>query len=168
MSRVRAWIAGGWAALLVLTAAPARADDFRQGLSAFNRAEYTESVRLWRPLAEQGNADAQAGLGYLYYHGLGVRQDYTAAADWYRRAAEQDQPDAQLFLGTLFYNGTGVRQSFIEAYKWCDIAQTNGASQAGPCREAAQQRLSDLELAESMRLITAWFGQHGRGTTTNK
>ena len=161
MSRVRAWIAGGGVALLVL-AVPARADDFRQGLSAFNRAQYAESVRLWRPLAEHGNPDAQASLGYLYYHGLGVRQDYAAAADWFRRAAEQDQPDAQLFLGTLFYNGTGVRQSFVQAYKWCDIAQTNGASQAGPCREAAQQRLSDLELAESTRLVTDWFGRHGR------
>jgi uncharacterized protein len=164
MSRVRAWIAGGWVALLVLTpevlTTPARADDFRQGLSAFNRAQYTDSVRLWRPLAEQGNPDAQTGLGYLYYHGLGVQQDYAAAAEWFRQAAEQGQPDAQLFLGTQFYNGIGVRQNFVQAYKWCDLAQSNGASQAGPCREAAQQRMSDVELAESSRLVTEWFGQH--------
>ncbi|HTY68780.1 MAG TPA: tetratricopeptide repeat protein [Alphaproteobacteria bacterium] len=157
----------GWAVLLALTAAPARADDarpddFRRGLTAYNRAEYGESVRLWRPLAEHGNPDAQAGLAYLYYHGLGVRQDYGAAADWFQQAAEQGQPDAQLFLGTLFYNGIGVGQSYVQAFKWCDLAQSNGASQAGPCREAAQQRMSDPELEESTRLVVEWFRRHPR------
>lgn len=159
MSHGRAWILFA-CGVLALIAAPARAEDFRQGLSAFNRAEYAESLRLWAPLAEHGNPDAQASLGYLYYHGLGVRQDYAEAAGWFRRAAEQGQPDAQLFLGTLFYNGTGVRRSYVEAYKWCDLAQSNGASQAAPCREAAQQRMSDPELAESNRLVAEWFGRH--------
>lgn len=150
----------GAAALLALVAAPLRAEDFRLGLSAFNRAEYTESLRLWAPLAEQGNPDAQAALGYLYYHGLGVGQDYGRAADWFQRAADQGQPEAQAFLGTLFYNGVGVPRSYVQAYKWCDLAQSNGAQQADPCREAAQQRMSDPELQESMRLVTEWFEQH--------
>lgn len=162
MNRILATGVAGAIALLVLSGAPARAEDFRLGLSAFNRAEYTESLRLWGPLAESGNPDAQAGVGYLYYHGLGVRQDYKRAADWFQRAAEQGQPDAQAFLGTLFYNGIGVRQSFVQAYKWCDLAQSNGAQQADPCREAAQQRMNDAELDESMRQVTEWFARHGR------
>ena len=162
MNRLRGWIVGGSVLALVLAGGAARADDFRLGLSAFNRAEYAESLRRWGPLAEQGNADAQAGLGYLYYHGLGVRQDYAQAANWFRRAAEQGQPEAQAFLGTLFYNGVGVKRSYIQAYKWCDLAQSNGAQQADPCREAAQQRMNDDELAESNRLVSEWFAQHGQ------
>ena len=161
MARLFVWLAG--IAIAARLASPAFADDdFRQGLTAFNRAEYTESLRLWRPLAEGGNANAQSGMGYLYYKGLGVKQDYGTAADWFRQAAEQGQPDAQLFLGTLFYNGVGVSQSYVQAYKWCDLAQSNGASQAGPCREAAQQRMNDTELAESSRLVTEWFHLHNR------
>ena len=32
-------------------------------------------------LANQGNAYAQNNLGYMYYHGEGVRQDYQKADD---------------------------------------------------------------------------------------
>jgi uncharacterized protein len=140
----------------------ARSEDFRTGLTAYNRGNYAESYRRWQPLAQLGNPDAQAGMGYLYYKGLGVPQDYAAAADWFRQAAEQGQPEAQLFLGTLFYNGIGVRQSYVQAYKWCDLAQSNGASQAGPCREAAQQRMSEAEVDESARLVTEWFTRHAK------
>jgi len=106
----------GWillvAAALLSAAAPSRAQDFRRGLSAFNLGDYAESLRQWQPLAEGENEDAQEGLGYLYFKGLGVTQDFATAADWFRRAAEHGQPEAQLFLGMLHYDGNGVRRSF--------------------------------------------------------
>ena len=40
--------------------------DFQKGASAFERGDYATALREWRPLAEQGNASAQAMLGYLY------------------------------------------------------------------------------------------------------
>lgn len=160
MIRLVVPVCAGLALLAAWTASAQQVPDFRRGLSAYNRGQYAESYRRWQPLADAGDADSAAGLGYLYYKGLGVPQDYGAAADWFRRAAEQGQPEAQLFLGTLFYNGVGVRQSYVQAYKWCDLAQSNGASQAAPCRDAAQQRLTTAELDESSRLVTEWFTRH--------
>jgi len=141
-------------------AVPAAAQDFRRGLSAFNRGEYGETLQQWLPLARLEDADAQAGLGYLYFKGLGVLQDYGEAAVWFSRAAERGQPEAQLLLGLLNYSGDGVTQSYVLAYKWCELAQSNGASYALPCREAAELRMTQAELAEAARLVDDWFARH--------
>ena len=42
-----------------------------------------------RKRAEQGDAEAQYGLGVFFANGIGVPQNETAAASWYRKAAEQ-------------------------------------------------------------------------------
>ena len=43
--------------------------------AAIKRRDYATAVRLIRPLAEQGNANAQYSLGVFYDNGLGVPQD---------------------------------------------------------------------------------------------
>ena len=53
------------------------------------RGEYTTAMRLFRPLANQGNAAAQTNLGLMYGTGLGVPMDYVEAMKWYRLAADQ-------------------------------------------------------------------------------
>jgi hypothetical protein len=55
-----------------------------------------------RPLAEQGNALAQLGLGVMYAKGQGVPQDYSQAVVWYRKAAEQGDADAQTLVGLMY------------------------------------------------------------------
>src|SRR5258708_35749007 len=67
------------------------------GAAAYNRGDYATARRLWLPLAEGGNADAQTMLGIIYEGGHGVSQDYAAAVTWYRRAADQGHPDAQFY-----------------------------------------------------------------------
>jgi uncharacterized protein len=71
---------------------------YEDGAAAYNRADYATARRLWLPLAEGGNADAQTMLGIIYEEGQGVSQDYAAAVTWYRRAADQGHPDAQFYL----------------------------------------------------------------------
>ena len=61
--------------LLLSAGGPAIADDFSSGLSAYNRGDYIAAFRDWYPLAERGDAPAQAGLGFLFHKGLGVAQD---------------------------------------------------------------------------------------------
>ena len=33
--------------------------DFQKGVDAYDRGDYATALREWKPLAEQGNADAQ-------------------------------------------------------------------------------------------------------------
>lgn len=51
------------------------AQDFEVGLAAYEKNDYVAALREWRPLAEQGNADAQFVLALMYNEGDGVRQD---------------------------------------------------------------------------------------------
>jgi len=72
-------------------AAPVLAGPFEDGRAAYNRGEYATALRLWHPLAEQGDAIVQLNLGLLYYWGHGVLQDsvqnYVEAHKWFNLAA---------------------------------------------------------------------------------
>lgn len=107
------------ACALSLTVFSAQAGgDFERGAAAHRQGDYQTAVKLWQPLAEKGQIDAQFNLGTMYYRGDGVRQDYVEASKWFRRAAEQGDMEAQYCLGLMYLNGEGVKQSESEAQKW--------------------------------------------------
>ena len=76
-------------AVLLGSARMSASADFQKGAAAAQRGDYSTALREWKPLAEQGNADAQNNLGLMYREGQGVPQDYKTAVKWYQRAAEQ-------------------------------------------------------------------------------
>src|SRR5262249_33444658 len=98
--------------------------------TANERGDYTTAMRLYRPLAERGNASAQVGLGVLYEHGQGIDRSFEEAAKWYRLAAEQGRADAQLFLGVLYAQGRGVPQDDKQSAKWYRLAAEQGVAPA--------------------------------------
>jgi len=104
------------------TAQVVHAQDFDKGLAAYNAKDFATALREWRPLAAQGNADAQFFLGLMYGNGLGVTQDYKEAARLYGLAAAQGNADAQFFLGEMYYNGLGVTQDYKEAARLYGLA----------------------------------------------
>src|SRR5262245_35728294 len=92
------WIAGTIAAASMLAAAtvhPATAGPLQDGIAAHQRENYTKAVRLLRPLADAGDAQAQTLLGFMYEYGRGVPQNYVEAAAWYCLAADQGNAHAQ-------------------------------------------------------------------------
>ena len=106
------------AALIIALTAPVLAQDFDAGMKAVERGDYAAALHEYRPLAEQGHADAQTRLGQLYAAGLGVPQDDAEAVKWYRKAAEQGHVLAELKLGVMYRQGIGVPQDFATAAKW--------------------------------------------------
>ena len=68
--------------------------------------------------AEEGDARAQAALGWAYQNGLGVAVDYAAARKWYEAAAAQGNAAAQNNLGNLHRSGLGVARNDIVAAQW--------------------------------------------------
>jgi TPR repeat protein len=81
----RGIFAGGLLTLSVF--GPASGGPLEDGQTAAGRNDYLGALRLWRPLAEQGNAAAQVKIGWLYNNGLGVPQDYLQAHMWLSLAA---------------------------------------------------------------------------------
>ncbi len=94
------------------------------------RAAYATALREFRPLANQGDADAQNNLGALYYHGKGVPEDDAEAVKWYRKAAAQGNAGAQYNLGVMYDKGLGVPQDHAEAVKWFRKAAEQGDADA--------------------------------------
>ena len=101
-------------------------NDFQDGLEALIRNDYKEAVRLWKPLAEQGDARAQFSLGYMYSNGQGVPQDYKEAVRLYRLSAEQGNAYAQNSMGNMYVKGQGVPQDYKQAIKWYRLSADKG------------------------------------------
>ena len=64
-------------------------------MSAPTQKDYVEAVKWYRKAAEQGYADAQHSLGFLYFNGVGVLKDYVQAHIWWNLAASQGNDQAQ-------------------------------------------------------------------------
>lgn len=102
----------------------------RAGQKAFNAQDYAAALEAWRPLAEQGVAEAQYGLGFMYESGWGVEQDYGEAFRWYHQAAQQGHVKAQYNLGMLYRNGRGVAQNDALGLYWIQTAADRGDERA--------------------------------------
>jgi TPR repeat protein len=114
-------------------AAPSVAGSFEDGLAAYRRGDFATAMRLWRSLADQGNAEAQSRLGFMYQVGHGVPQDDAAAASWYRKAADQGNASGQVNLGLFYEEGRGgLQKDDHEATRLYKLAadQGNASGQA--------------------------------------
>jgi len=112
------------ATILLLFSSVAEADDFEDAIDAtdaYQKGNYAQAIELLRPLAAQGNVDAQFNLGSMYYQGKGVTQDYQEAVKWYRLAAEQGDASGQNNLGVMYAQGKGVTQDYVRAHMWLSL-----------------------------------------------
>ena len=80
----------------VRNAAMKRVTNFGGGIAAYDRGDYATAFGEMKPLAEQGDADSQNNLGFLYYHGQGVPQDYVQAHIWFNLSAAGLPPGKDL------------------------------------------------------------------------
>ena len=81
-------IAGGLvAAALTLRGADALAGPWEDGMAAYNRGDYVPAMKLFRPLARQGDAKAQGRIGAMYRRGRGVAKSSAHAFMWLSIAA---------------------------------------------------------------------------------
>src|SRR3954462_10514778 len=95
--------------LIMSVATPVSAQSVKAGIEAWQKADYSAAVAIWRPLAEKGDADAAFNLGQAYRLGRGVPLNLAAAQSWLERAANNGHVDAQTTLGLLlFQNGNHI------------------------------------------------------------
>lgn len=116
-----------WAAALALVSMNVLAG-FEEGKAAMARRDYETALREYQAAAKQGDAEAQAALGFLYQMGLGVQKDLAEAARWYRKAAEQGNVKAQYYLGFMYEHGLGVPEDDAVAVYWYLKAAKRGDS----------------------------------------
>lgn len=85
---------------------------------------------LLREVAVLGLAEAQYGLGNLYFQGTGVPKSPREAAKWYYLSANQGHAKAQLALGWIYGGARGVPKDLKESSRWFRKAAEQGLAEA--------------------------------------
>jgi TPR repeat protein len=163
---MRVILAGGLLAIAALSGAAA--GPLQDGRAAFKRRDFAEAMRLWRPLAEQGDDDAQVDLASLYLNGNGVPQDYAQALIWERKAADRGNVVAQAVLGAMFEFGRGVPQDNVQAHMWFDLAASRPADSsihdlARQYRDELSTKMTPAQIAEAQKMAREWAPKQGSG-----
>jgi uncharacterized protein len=139
-------------------------DRMRIAAGAYERKDFAQALSVWKPLAEQGNAEAQTLLGAMYWQGEGVARDHKEAARLYLLAAQQGYARAQYDIGFMYGFGEGIPpQDDVQAYKWIGLAidrftvkNQERREQAIKDRATLAARMSRQQLAEAEAAIKTW------------
>ena len=70
--------------VMTLSSGTVMAGPYEEAVTVFQRGDFAAALKLWLPLAAEGNTNAQYVLGMMYDDGLGVAPDSREAVQWYR------------------------------------------------------------------------------------
>lgn len=135
---------------------------FDEGLQALLDGNYAEAYCRWKPIAAQGDVDAQYNLAWLYANGNGMTVDVGKALYWWEKAAETGHADAEFAMGLAYTTGEGIKRDMQAAIAWFIKAAQHGSDDA---REIIQ-RLSTNDAYQLVQnfpevLEFPWFGDTG-------
>lgn len=101
-------------------------ETYEEGKKAYLDKDYEKALSILKPLAEQGDSQAQVTLGIMYDFGHGVGKDTTEAIKWYIKAAEQGIPAVQHDVGVKYFQGQDVEQDYLKAAYWWEQSANAG------------------------------------------
>src|ERR1700709_611229 len=108
-------IVAGSIAVAQLICFAAFAGPWEDGRAAYTRGDYMPAIRLFRPLAEQGNSKAQNILGVMFRRGEGVPRNSARAHMWFSFAAARGDAKAKAELREVSRTMTREEISQAEA-----------------------------------------------------
>lgn len=169
---------------LGLTIAASAQGGWEEGLSAFERKDWTSAQFELEPLARSGHAAAAVRLGLMYQNGWGRAKDLAQAFQWMSMAAEKGDAAGQTNLGIYYLTGLGTPRNEELAAKWlskaADQAQPNAQHILGTLYYRGNGVAKDearavqlFQLAASKNVAAAWesLGMalwDGRGVEMNR
>jgi curved DNA-binding protein CbpA len=135
-------------------------DIYHAGLRKYRAKDYKGSLILFLQAAEIGNADAQYGVGFLYYHHrkfvplFGANKHFADILRWWTKAAEQGHTDAQYMVGTFHQTGFCTPFDEAEARKWFQRAASKGHLRA----KERLNKLGVLNKINAVPLVSLFLG----------
>jgi TPR repeat protein len=121
-------LASGLALSLLIQ--PLTAGQLDDAVKVYSSGDYASAIKLFEPLAKNGNLPSQYMLGGMYFAGLGTPTNFAEAEKWFREAAEHGHASAQFRLGTMYTAGIGVKQDHQVAVGWYLKAAEQGNARA--------------------------------------
>jgi len=122
-------------AAILFVAGSATAGPLEDGTAAQKKGDYAIALEAFRPLAEQGNADAQLMVGVMFVKGQGVSADLNVAQNWFKRAAENPEASKETRTDAT-YNRDAISRKLKE---WANADAAAAARQQAAEAAAARQ-----------------------------
>lgn len=125
--------------------------------------KYDCSLSRIQQAAENGDADAQYALGYMYYYGIGTVKDQQTAALWIERAAAAGQPLAKkawtlINTGAMFNDLNGAAAG----------TERQSSSQASIIVRQPPTNVSELNATVHKEPITTYLPGYNAGRPENQ
>lgn len=99
---------------------------FKQGEMAYTLGDYARALEILAPLAEEGDGDAQALLGDMYYFGDGVEESKDTAMAWFRLAADQGNPHGLFGVGFSLLHESSDESDHAQGLEYIKQAARKG------------------------------------------
>lgn len=90
-----------------LLSAPVSADDIDDAMQSMRAGDFAKAYCILKPYAENGDAEAQYNIGWMYLNGYGLAMNDSLALEWWQRAAAQGHTDAIFSIAMLYTLGEG-------------------------------------------------------------
>lgn len=97
--------------------------ELNNAVIAYQKGDFVDALKLASDLAQRGDANASALVGFLYEYGFGTEKSLPQAAKYYRQGALQNSNDAMMGLGRVWVgdhdlvNATEVDTAYQNAIK---------------------------------------------------
>jgi TPR repeat protein len=117
--------------------------------------DLTLSIRELRTLAEQGDANAQATIGQMYYKGNDVPRDYSSALNWLKKAVASQHAGAAMTLALMYAQGQAVKKDLGKAFELAHTAAEKGNAVAQ--RVVGNMYDSGKGIARDLAKASGWY-----------
>ncbi len=139
----------------------------RLGEIYYNGAEgtpknFTEAIKWWSILGDQGDHETQTKIGEMISDGKGEVANLEKAQSWFLKAAMQGHAPAQIGLGDLWSKAVSDKVNpMIYSYAWYNLAAsyTSGeynTREATAGRAKVESRMSASEVNSAQQLSAEW------------
>jgi hypothetical protein len=119
-------------AVLALSYVPVFAGDIEDAIHSMRAGDFAEAYCILKPYAENGDAEAQYNIGWMYLNGYGLAMNDSLALEWWQRASDQGYTDASFSIAMLYSLGEGqVKKDMDKAIDYYLLAVRAGHEDAG-------------------------------------
>ncbi len=89
-----------------------------QAHAIYNAQDYTNAIKFYTILAQEGDVDAKTSLAFMYQNAQGCERNDAKAVELYKQAAEASQPYALFNLAILYMHGLcGLEHNQFKAHE---------------------------------------------------
>ena len=136
-----------FAAVLIFLIQSAALADYKEGMSAYWRKDFTSAFKAFKAAAEFGDINAQFMLGKMYADGMGAIQNYTHAHKWLNLSASKGNNDAKELRDRIADHMTPAQLAEAQqlAMRW---QPSEKKQESAPLETAAPTRAEIAEIQE--------------------